>query len=586
MASDRLTPLDASFLHLEDGSSHMHVGAVMIFEGEPPPYDDFVSFVGSRLDLVPRYRQKLAPIPLGQGRPKWVDDPVFDVRFHVRATALPRPGTEYELQVLTARVFSQPLTRQRPLWELWLVEGLEGGRFAVVSKTHHALVDGISGLDLLSVLFSSEEEPADADSGPWRPRPSPAGVALLAEALLERATMPAELVRPALALLRRPRRVAGRALELAVGLGAMAWAGLSPAPPSPYNRPIGGDRRFAWVRAGLEEMKAIKNELGGTVNDVVLTVVTRALRRDLERRGWETDGLELKAFVPISVRAEDERVETGNRVSGMIVPLPVSCEHPATCLRRISGVTRQIKDSGQAVGAQALTELAGFAPPNLLDQAARLTARQRFVNLVVTNVPGPQDALSFEGRQLEDIFPMVPLGKNLALGVAIVSYNGGMHFGLSADFEALPELDALAGDFEAALTELAEAAEVAPVTQATPETPTPPADEPAPPADEPAPPADEPARGPAEALEPEPEHVDEGVGLVAESAEPGAEEGAGPELHVEEPWPNYDSMQAPQIVDRLAASADAELGVVRLYEGSHRRRREVLEATERELARR
>jgi diacylglycerol O-acyltransferase / wax synthase len=573
MASDRLTPLDASFLHLEDGSSYMHVAAVMIFEGESPAYEDFVQFVESRLQLVPRYRQKLATVPLGQGRPRWVDDPAFDVRFHVRATALPEPGSEYELQVLAARVVSQPLTRQRPLWELWLVQGLEGGRFAVVSKTHHALVDGISGLDLLSVLFSSDDG-AD-EPRPWRPRPAPPGAALLAEALVERATMPAELIRPALALLRRPRRIAGRALELAVGLGAMAWAGLSPAPPSPYNRPVGGDRRFTWVRARLGDLKAIKDELGGTVNDVVLTVVTRALRRDLERRGWDTDGLELKAFVPISVRGEDERGDAGNRVSGMIVPLPVSCEDPAACLRRISGVTRQVKESGQAVGAAALTELAGFAPPNLLDQAARLTARQRFVNLVVTNVPGPQQPLALDGRELEDIFPVVPLAKNLALGVAIVSYHGGMNFGLNGDFDALPELDELAGDFEAALAELAQAAGIA----------RPPEPEP-----QPAGPAPAPERVPAPTdtgqEEPEPEHVDAGVELVAESAECGAEDGAGPQLHVEEPWPNYDRLHAGEIVNRLRASSDAELAVVRLYEESHRRRCDVLEATDRELARR
>jgi uncharacterized protein DUF1298 len=306
---------------------------------------------------------------------------------------------------------------------------------------------------------------------------------------------------------------------------------------------------------------------------VVLTVVTRALRRDLERRGWETDGLELKAFVPISVRGENERGEAGNRVSGMIVPLPVSCDDPAACLRRISGVTRQVKDSGQAVGAAALTELAGFAPPNLLDQAARLTARQRFVNLVVTNVPGPQEPLSLDGRELEDIFPVVPLGKNLALGVAIVSYHGGMNFGLNADFEALPGLDELAGDFEAALAELADAAGIE--RRSEPEA-------------EPPPPPPEPVAAPTAGAsdEPEPEHVETGVGLVAESAEPGAEGGAGPQLHVEEPWPNYDRMRAAEIVDRVAAAAEAELAVVRLYEDSHRRRREVLEATDRELARR
>jgi diacylglycerol O-acyltransferase len=238
----------------------------------------------------------------------------------------------------------------------------------------------------------------------------------------------------------------------------MAWAGVSPAPRSPYNRPVGGDRRFAWVRARLDDLKAIKNELGGTVNDVVLAVVSLALRRDLHRRGVEP--AELKAFVPISIRTEDQRGETGNRVTGMIVELPVACADPVECLQRITRLTRELKDSGQAVGAQALTELAGFAPPNLLDQAARLTARQRFVNLVVTNVPGPQRALFLDGAELKDIVPMVPVGANLAFGVAIVSYNGGMHFGLMGDFDAVPELDEIALDFESALAELTEAAGV------------------------------------------------------------------------------------------------------------------------------
>jgi WS/DGAT/MGAT family acyltransferase len=454
MASDRLTPLDASFLHLEDGSWHMHVAATLIFEGEMPAYDDFVSYVESRLPVVPRYRQRLAFVPLGQGRPKWVDDENFDIRFHVRSTALPRPGTEYELQVLAARVFSQPLSRRRPLWEMWLVEGLEGGRFAVVSKTHHALVDGIAGIDILSVLFAPDEEAAAGR--PWQPEPPPGRAALLAEALVERATIPAEVLRSASAVVRRPRRVLSQALETAVGLGAMAWAGISPAPPSPYNRRVGGDRRFAWVRAQLDDLKAIKDELGGTVNDVVLAVVALALRRDLRRRGVEL--AELKTFVPISIRTEDQRGETGNQVAGMIIDLPVSCPDPVECLQRITPLTREMKDSGQAVGAQALTDLAGFAPPNLLDQASRLTARQRFINLVVTNVPGPQRALFLDGAELQDVIPMVPVGANLAFGVAIVSYNGGMNFGLMADFDAVPELDEIARDFESALAELMQAA--------------------------------------------------------------------------------------------------------------------------------
>lgn len=564
MPSDRLTPLDASFLHLEDASSPMHVAAVMVFDGEPPAYDDFVSFVESRLHLVPRYRQKLAQVPLGQGRPRWVDDEDFDVRFHVRATGLPRPGTEYELQVLAARVLSHQLTRERPLWEMWLVEGLEGGRFAIVSKTHHALVDGISGLDILSVLFAPDEE-AREGRGPWRPRPAPPGAQLLAEALLERATMPAELVRPALALLRRPRRVVERAVNTAVGLGAMAWAGLNPAPPSPYNRPVGPNRRYTWVRADLQDVKAVKNELGGTVNDVMLAIVSRALRRDLERQGWEVDGVELKAFVPISVRGEDERGDLGNRVSGMIVPLPVSCPDPAVCLRRISQRTREVKESGQAVGAEALTGLSGFAPPNLLTQAARLTARQRFINLVVTNVPGPQQALYLSGRELLDIFPMVPLGSNLGLGIAIVSYNGEINFGLVADFEAVPELDGLAEDFEQALGELREAAGV-----------TASRDDGAP--------ARRSEEISFEPEPPEPEHVDTGVSLVAETAETGAEEGAGPEIRVQQPWPGYDGMRAAEVVERLAEAPDETAAVVQLYEQTHKARRQILTASERQLA--
>jgi diacylglycerol O-acyltransferase len=458
-SQDRLTPLDTSFLHLEDESSHMHVAAALVFDGKAPPYEDFLEHVEARLHLVPRYRQKLAEVPLAQARPRWIDDPAFDLRYHVRATALPGRGSEYELKVLAGRVFSRQLNRSRPLWELWLVENLEGGRFAVLSKTHHAVVDGISGLDLLSVLFAPEEEAGDG-SGSWRPQRPPSDLELVGEALVERATIPAEIARAARYLVRRPARLASSLVGAAVGVGALAWAGLSPAPPSPYNVPVGPDRRFTWVRGSLSDFKAIKNELGGTVNDVVLTVVARALRRHLLRRGEDIDGLTLKAFVPVSVRSEDDRGAAGNEVAGMIAPLPISCADPAVCLRTIGDAMRGVKDSGQALGAQALTELTGFAPPTILSQASRLSARQRFVNLVVTNVPGPQFALHLAGRELEDIFPMVPLGKNLALGIAIVSYNGLMSFGLVGDFDALPDLDQLAADFSEAIEELAEAAGV------------------------------------------------------------------------------------------------------------------------------
>jgi len=455
--TDRLTPLDASFLHLENASAHMHVACVMIFAGGPPDYEDLLSHIDARLHLVPRYRQHLANVPFAQGRPVWVDDQGFDLRFHVRAAALPSPGSETELQVLAGRVFSQALRRDRPLWEMWLVQGLEGDRFAILSKTHHALVDGVSGMDILSVLFAPEE---DAQSRrPWHPRAAPSSTGLLTEALVERAVMPRELVRTARAFVRRPQRLMGQAARIAAGAGSLARAGLKPAPPSPYNdSAVGPDRRFTWVRGSLDDLKAVKDSLGGTVNDVVLAVVSGALRRHLQRRGTSTDGMELKAFVPVSVRSDEERGQTGNRVSGMIAPLPVWSADPVERLRTISAAMEDVKASGQAVGAQALTELGGFAPPNLMSQAARLITRQRFVNLVVTNVPGPQFPLSLADRELLDIFPMVPLGGNLTMGVAIVSYNGTMDFGLVGDFGALADLDDLADDLAAAMDELRAAA--------------------------------------------------------------------------------------------------------------------------------
>src|SRR4051794_9866405 len=261
MASpDRLTPLDASFLHLEDAASHMHVAAVLVFDGAPPDYDDFVDYVERRLHLVPRYRQKLAEVPLAQARPRWVDDEGFDIRYHVRNTALPRPGGEHELRTLAARLFSQQLSRARPLWEMWLVQGLEGdSRFAVISKTHHAVVDGIAGVDLIAAPFAPEDE---ADDKPWRPRKAPSSAELLGEALIERATGPREIVRSARSGVRGPRGIVQRA----AGLGGMALRGLPPGPRSPYNRqPVGPDRRFAWVRASLGDFKAVKNALDGTV---------------------------------------------------------------------------------------------------------------------------------------------------------------------------------------------------------------------------------------------------------------------------------------------------------------------------------
>jgi WS/DGAT/MGAT family acyltransferase len=462
MAGDRLSGLDASFLHLEDASSHMHVASVMLFEGPPPPYDELLEAFERRLPLVPRYRQRLAFVPLAQGRPKWVDDPHLNLRYHVRSTALPSPGSEDQLKDLAGRVFSQQLDRDKPLWEVWLVEGLEHDRFAVLSKTHHALVDGISGVDIISVLFDTSPAPV-TPTGPgdrWLPRPLPSRAQLLGEALLERTTMPAEVARSVRAVFRGPRRIAEAARDAAVGVGAMAWAGFNPAPASPYNASIGPHRRFTWMRASLRDMKAIKDSLGGTVNDVVLATVAGALGRHLRRRGHNTDGLELKAMVPVSVRQDLERGALGNRVAAMMAPLPVWCQEPVARLEIVREELKGLKSGGQAVGAQVLTDLSGFAPSTIMNQASRLMSRQRFFNLVVTNVPGPQFPLYLLGRRMLDPFPMVPLAKNQGIGVALLSYDGAINFGVVGDFDLLWDLDDFADDLRESLAELATVAGV------------------------------------------------------------------------------------------------------------------------------
>jgi diacylglycerol O-acyltransferase / wax synthase len=394
-----------------------------------------------------------------------VDDPHLNLRYHIRRTALPRPGSEAQLRALAGRVFAQPLDRDKPLWEMWLVEGLEDGpdgpRFALFSKTHHALVDGVSGVDIASVLFDASPDPPEPPDPPppWTARPEPSDTQLLAEALLERATVPREAARSIRAIFRGPRQAARSLSEGLVGVGAMAWAGFRPAPRSPYNTAIGPHRRYAWVRASLEDIKAIKNALGGTVNDVVLASVAGALRLHMERRGLEPPAT-LRAMVPVSVRSDEERGALGNRVAAMMAPLPVGEEAAERRLATIAGAMQGIKRSGQAVGAQVLTELSGFAPPTLMAQGSRLVSTERFFNLVVTNVPGPQFPLYLMGRELREINPMVPLAKGQALGIAIMSYNGRMNFGLLGDWDALPDLDEFAGDLQAALAELASIAGV------------------------------------------------------------------------------------------------------------------------------
>jgi len=456
MASgDRLTGLDSSFLHLEDGPAHMHVASTTVFEGPAPDIDEFRDHLEQRLHLVPRFRQKLKFVPFGQGRPIWIDDPQFNLAYHVRHTALPEPGSEQQLRTLAARVFSQRLDRSKPMWEMWLVDGLVDGRFAIVAKTHHCLVDGVSGVDVTTVLFDASPDAA-GPSGPepWVAGPEPSDAEMLGRALIERAITPAEAVRGVRAVFRRPRKVASSILEGLESVGALARAGVA-APDSPFNVEISPYRRFAWVHSDLAELKRIKNTVGGTVNDVVVAAVTGALGRYMRARGHATADLELKAMVPISVRLDDQHGDLGNKVSAMYATLPVGIEDPAERLRAVSAGMGDLKESKQAVGATLLTELADFAPPTILGQAGRLQSRQRFFNMVVTNVPGPQFPLYLMGRKLQAIYPMVPLAKRQAVCFGIMSYDGQVNFGLIGDYVGMAELDSLAHDLSESLAELA-----------------------------------------------------------------------------------------------------------------------------------
>jgi diacylglycerol O-acyltransferase len=472
---DRLTALDTTFLHLEDHSSaHMHVASVMVFEGSAPTLQELVDHVLGRLHLVPRYRQRLAYVPLDQGRPVWVDDPHFNPYYHIRHTALPHPADDAALKRLAGRLFSQRLDRSKPLWEIWLVQSMSGGRFALIAKTHHALVDGISGVDITTVLFDTAREPAPTgggwDSGQsWSAKPLPGAAKLLGEALIERSTVPAEMARGARALLRAPRRAAKQVKDGLASVGATTLAGINaPAPPSPFNVDIGPHRRYTFLDADLAKFKAIKDSLGGTLNDVVLASVSLGLGRYLRREGHDTDRLVLKAMVPVSVRSKEQRGALGNQVAAMWAPLPVGVQNPAECLHTISSSMEDLKKGGQAVGAQVLTNLAGFAPPTILSQAARLQARQPFFNLVVTNVPGPQFPLYLLGRRLRILYPVVPLAQRQALGIAVMSYDGHLGFGLLGDYDALPGLEQIATDLQWAISSLARAAGVRPRVRATP----------------------------------------------------------------------------------------------------------------------
>jgi diacylglycerol O-acyltransferase len=457
---DRLTSVDASFLANEGRSSHMHVGGLTVFEGPPPAMEDFLDHIRSRLHLVPRYRQKLATPPLETGRPVWVDDPNFNLEYHVRHTALPEPGDEEQLLLLAGRIFSQRLDRSKPLWENWVVEGLEDNRFALISKTHHSLIDGIAGVDLAQVLFDSTPvpQPIEPDGDEWQPQTEPSTAELVAAGVRGAIGAATHVTTRALTAATRPEAAVGRAREVVEGLGEFVWAALNPAPDTPLNVEIGPHRRLAVIRGDLQDFKRIKDALGGTVNDVVLAVVAGALRRWLHSRGVRTEGLELRGLVPVSIRSEAEKGAMGNRLAVMRGPLPVYIADPVARLRFIKQAMDGLKESKQAVGAEVLAGVNNFAPPTILAQASRINFSTRLFNLIVTNVPGPQLPLYLLGRELQDLFPVAFLPDNHALAVAIMSYNGMLNFGLLADYDALPDLDVIQQGIEESRDELLRAA--------------------------------------------------------------------------------------------------------------------------------
>ena len=456
---DRLSAIDASFLHQEKRSSHMHVGAIVLMEGPVPSREEFTRHIESRLHLVPRYRQKLAFPRFEMGRPFWVDDPRFNIDYHVRHTALPAPGSMEQLRGIAGRIFSQRLDRSKPLWELWLVQGLANGGFALVSKTHHALVDGISGVDIATVLFDlSPTPPQQPDPEPWVPEQEPSQAELVAEGIKDLMRAPGMVAGEAAKALRDPAATVERAREAAEGVGEVAWAGLNPAPDVPLNVEIGPHRRIVWLQCELADFKAVKDQLGGTVNDAFLAVVAGGLGKWLRTRGVRTEGLELRGLVPVSIRAKDEHHALGNRIAAVRGPLPVYAQDPVERLRIVRQSMKDVKESKLALGAEVISGLEDFAPPTLLAQASRLNFSTRLFNLLVTNVPGPQFPLYMMGREMQEIVPVAFLPENHALAIAAMSYNGKLDFGLLADYDAIPDLERMAEFFEESLEELLKSA--------------------------------------------------------------------------------------------------------------------------------
>jgi diacylglycerol O-acyltransferase len=436
---------DAMFLHVENDVTPMHIGGVSIFEGPPPPFEELRSMMEGKLHLTPRYRQKVRFVPLGMGEPVWVDDPHFNIDYHLRHSAVPSPGTESQLRATAARVFSQHLDRSKPLWEIWMVEGLEDDRWALLSKVHHCMVDGVAATDMMSLMFGESPEPTNGEV--WLPEPEPSGVELIAYSARHRIRDPAAQVRFAM---RAPSEV----LRAFAG-GARAMMAAAPAlrpSTSSLTGPIGPHRVWSWGRVSLGDVKKVRSALGGTVNDVVLTLITNGYRALLEGRGEAIAADRVvRTMVPVSVRAPGEQGEYNNRVSAVFARLPVGIDDPAERLADIRAQMDGIKSSKQAVAGDALAQLSGFAPPMLLALGSRVATRSARLNMdtATTNVPGPQVALHTLDRKLVASYPYVPIVGTIRIVVAIFSYNGELYFGITGDRDHASDIDVIAAAIEA-----------------------------------------------------------------------------------------------------------------------------------------
>jgi diacylglycerol O-acyltransferase / wax synthase len=449
---------DAMFLHVENDVTPMHIGGVSIFEGPPPPFADLRAMVGSKLHLTPRYRQKVRFVPLGMGEPIWVDDPHFSIDYHLRHSAVPSPGTEKQLRATAARVFSQHLDRARPLWEIWMVEGLEDERWALLSKVHHCMVDGVAATDMMSLMFGESPDPTNGEL--WSPDREPSVLELIAYSATHRVRDPAAQVRVAL---RAPSEAVGAVAGVTRALAGAASA-LRPATSS-LTGPIGPHRVWSWAKVPLGGVKQVRAELGGTVNDVVLTLITNGYRELLEARGDSiAPGRSVRTMVPVSVRKPGESGVYNNRVSAVFARLPVGIEDPAERLSSIREQMDGLKSSKQAVAGDALTQLSGFAPPMLLALGSRLATRSARLNMdtATTNVPGPQHPLNTLDRTLLESYPYVPIVGTIRIVVAIFSYDGTLYFGVTGDRDSASDIDVLTAGVEADLPKLLESANSVP----------------------------------------------------------------------------------------------------------------------------